>query len=247
MNADRNYIKSLLTNIDEMETELKELKNQKAAEEVKELTEIMEENRTLKTKKEYLNSEVHDLKTERDELKEENQQLHKDIDKIKKTMKKPATIGTPNILNLFEDMKEGKIIKFIKPTRNKKYTQFKDNPFLFQIENKGAIFCGELIGMFETTKTHAKYFHNAKAPRMIGGEIMYQFLHVNDDTFDCSLKIGTGKSKKVDSMLFRDVLKLNPCINIKKQQFESYGVYKYIYTENDGSKYILKEGIKEYI
>lgn len=247
MNADRNYIKNLLTNIDEMENKIKELEKKEMADETSRLVELVEENNALKTKKEYLNSEICDLKTERNELKEENQKLQKDIEKIKTTMKKPATIGTPNVLNLFEDLKDGKIIEFIKPTRNKKYTQFKDNPFLFRLENKCAVFCGELIGMFEISETHARYFHSNKAARMLGSEIMYQFLHVDDDTFDCSLKIGTSKSKKVDSMLFMDVLKLNPCIYIPTKQFESYGIYKYIYTENDGSEYIIKNGEKEYI
>ena len=248
MNADRNYIKNLLSEMDEMEIKIKELeKKERNVLDEATIAELTKENDELKLINEKRKSEITDLENENEKLEGENSQLHKDIKKIKSNMKKPATITSPNVLNIFEDIKEGGVIKFIKPTRNKNYTNFKDNPFVFQLDNKSAVFCGELVGMFETKNNHVKYFHSHKAPRMLGSEIMYQFLHVNDETFDCALKIGTGKSKKVDSMLFQDVLKLNPCINISMSKFESYGSYKFIYTENDGSKYIITHGKKEYI
>lgn len=216
MSIEREFIKELLTEIENVENQ----------------------ERIIKEKEDMYQ-----------EVVDENKALRKEIDHLKTEVKKPytrTTITNPTTMNIFEAMKEGDVITFIKPTDNKSYTIFKENPFIFQLENKGAIYCKELLGMYEIKGGNIHYYYQNKPGRIIGGEIARQILHIDKDTMECSFKtIGSRKGKKVSEFTYIKILKMNPVINLIRNKFVSCNGNKFIYTKNDGSKYILLENGEE--
>lgn len=195
-----------------------------------------------------LRGKVVELTQNNDELKNEAEELRKEIDHLKTKVKKPFTtkITNPTTLNIFEAMKEGEVISFLKPTDNKSYKTFKENPFVFTLENKGAIYCGELLGMFEIKGDNIHYYYENKPGRIIGGEIARQILHIDEETLNCSYRsFGSRKGKKMTELTYHKILKTNPIINTELNKFVSGNGNRYIYTKNDGSKYILLENGEE--
>lgn len=255
MNYDKLYVKQLIEELEKYEEKLEKLSNSKESDsseveslkkEIERLEKELEEANKINVSlaKELNDANSNNAKELNKELEQENKELQKEIEDIKNNMKKPVISNT---INIFEEMKNGNLVKFLKPTRNPHSKIFKENPFTFEIDGKGAIFVGELIGMYERLPKCIKYYHNQKAKQPYGGEILYQILGANDESFDCRVKIGTGYGKKLNSFTYADVLKLNPTLNIKKHMFESDKYCKYIYTDSSGSDFIIKNHEIEYI
>ena len=251
MDYDKQYVKHLISELEKCEKKLEEMgrEDQSEVESInKEIEKLQKElesaNKTNVELANELNEAIETHNKELDKEIEKNKELEKEIDKIKTSMKRPVISNT---INIFEELKKGNIIKFIHPTRNANYNSFKENPFVFEMDGKGAIYVGDLVGMYEITSTSMKYYHNQKAPHPFGGEIMYQILGAEDKTFECRVKRGSGKGKKIQDLAFTDVLKMSPSINLNLKLFESDKYYKYIYTDKDGSEYIVKNHRIEYI
>lgn len=211
------------------------------------VTSLEEENKELNQKSEDFEEATTILKQKINVLKDEKSKLEKDLKNVKENVRKPVTINN-NSMEIFEELKKGNIITFLEPNFDKSYKSFTKNPFVFELDNKGAIYQGELIGMYERKNGCVRYFYENKAPKGVVLEIIYNIVGCIDSTFECKLRFyKTGRAKIVRNMTYQEILKTNPILNLKLHKFESYGNYKFIYEEQDGSKYIIKQGQKEYI
>ena len=185
-------------------------------------------------------------------LKRENDDLRKQIDDLKTKVKKPytrTTITNPQTIDVFEALKDGDLITFIQPTENKKYNRYKSNPFIFRYDDKGAVFEGELLGVFEERKGNIYYYHqNMTKTRSMIGEIIRQVIGIDEETMDCKYKTkGSRGGKMVKEMSLKKILKLNPIRNIFQNKFVSNKYNEFIYTKQDGSQYIIHENGSEEI
>ena len=231
---ERNYIKSLLGEIDILESGNRKLCN---------------EYRELEEKYEKLQDHSDSTDEELNMAEKRCNELEKEINNIKNNLHaqySTTNISNPDILDIFKKIKEGKMIQFIKPEHVKGYSKYTSNPFIFQYDNKGAIFDGKLLGMFEIKKGNIYYYHERIPQRMLIGEVCKGLLNITDESQDCMYRgKGMKKSRACSKMLWKEILKTNPVINLIQNKFVSCKGQKWIYTKNDGTKYILKENGKE--
>lgn len=244
-NIERQYIVELINENNEKTEIIESMQKENSSEDVKKLEEEIE---TLKYENKLLYQQNKETPSDDvEELQKKVKQLEKENKHIKENVKKPAIVGYNN---LFEDIKNEKCIKFLRPnapSNRKRFKQFKQKPFVFEFDGKGAIYNDEdLIGMYEKNKNCIKYYSLKTPPISLSAEILYTIMGCEESSFDCKVKSNMKYGKSMKNMGLKDIIKQDPVLDLRLKKFRSNKHRQYVYTEQDGSDYIIKDQ-KEYV
>lgn len=188
----------------------------------------------------------------RKELEEENRKLKHEIKYVKENVKKPATIGQYDPIQIFSDIKEGNgCIKELQPS-NKRWKKYHTYPFTMELGTMGVIYeYNQLKGFFERKGHNRSYYYIDSCTTHVTKEVVTQLLGCIDETaYECQVCTPTSskKGKQFQYMGFDKILKRNPCFNTKKQMFVSDKNTQYVYQKPDGTKFTLNcDGEEEII
>lgn len=250
MNLEKQYISQLLSEIEEMKANNNNENGNEAL-----IKEQEDEISTLKFERDMLNNQVKQLGVELKQVKQDlvgENKLKKELKDVKEKMRKPAVIkDTTKAIDVLKNIKEGNgCIQPINPTVEG-WKQLSTYPFTFELGNMGCVFEEvQLKGCFERTGINRKYYYHDDCTDPLNREIVKQILGMSDnEAMDCHIvtKTSSKRGRKLRSMTWKELLKKNISFNVIHQKFVSDKDTKFVYTANDGSKYIINEKGEEEI